>query len=565
MLALWLLMYRAVTPMALTPMGLIVLSLYTVLLPWLSIGTWNAIIGFVLLRFRVDPLASLLPQAVAHAAHADQDQPITASTALLVCVRNENPTQVIRNLSLTVDGLVQAGAASFFHLYILSDTNDPQLAATEALRFEAFKATAAQEIDLTYRRRDINEGYKAGNVHDFCERWGDQHDFALTLDADSFMSGSAILRLVRMMQADPQLGILQGLVVAMPSQSGFTRLFQFGMRLGMRSWTMGSAWWQGDCGPYWGHNALFRIKPFTEFCKLPLLKPDRFGPRHILSHDQVEAVLMRRAGYHVRVMPLEDASWEQNPPTLPEFVQRDLRWCEGNMQYGELIRLPKLAFVSRIQLVLAMLMFAGAPAWIGLMLCAGVSATMTSQLSSAFNIDLLKLLFVATLVLFYLPKIASAVDVMCSKKQRMAFGGPGKFLLGVFIETLFSLMICPIMWFNQTVYLGRLFTGRSKGWVGQTRDDHSVAWLSAVRLYWLHTVFGCACLIAIAVNLPHAFVYSLFFLLGLAVPIPLAVILSWPSVGRWMTLKGVGQLPEETMPPKDLLLLELPALLTRQV
>lgn len=564
MLVLWWLMYRAVTPTGQTPMGLVVLGLYTVLLPWLSIGTWNAIIGFLIMRFSTGPLAKLMPPAVA-AAHSDQDRPITASTALLVCVRNENPALVIRNLSLTVDGLVLAGAASSFHLYILSDTNDPELAAHEELEFESFKAARSKQIGLTYRRRVINEGYKAGNVHDFCERWGNQHEFALTLDADSFMSGSAILRLVRMMQADPQLGILQGLVVAMPSQSGFTRLFQFGMRLGMRSWTMGSAWWQGDCGPYWGHNALFRIKPFTDHCKLPLLKPDRNGPRHILSHDQVEAVLMRRAGYHVRVMPLEDASWEQNPPTLPEFVQRDLRWCEGNMQYGELIALPKLALVSRIQLMLAMLMFAGAPAWIGLMLCAGITASMATQLSSTFNTELVQLLFVTTLVLFYLPKIASAVDVVCSKEQRAAFGGTGKFVSGVLIETVFSLLINPIMWFNQTVFLGRLLIGNSKGWIGQTRDDHSVAWLSAVRLYWLHTLFGLTCLILIAVNLPHAFVYALFFMLGLVVPIPLAVVLSWSSVGKWMTIAGIGQLPEETATPEDIRALELPALLTRKV
>ena len=175
---------------------------------------------------------------------------------------------------------------------------------------------------------------------------------------------------------------------------------------------------------------------------------------------------MRREGYHVRVMPLEDASWEQNPPTLPEFVQRDLRWCEGNMQYGELIAIPKLALVSRIQLMLAMLMFAGAPAWIGLMLCAGITASMATQLSPTFNTELLQLLFVTTLVLFYLPKIASAVDVVCNKQQRAAFGGTGKFVSGVFIETVFSLLINPIMWLNQTAFLGRLLIGNSKGWIG---------------------------------------------------------------------------------------------------
>ena len=562
-LALLWLMYLALGEASTSISGGIVLALYAVILPWLSIGLWNAVIGLLIMRFSQQPLAKLLPASIVVAANPTNETPITASTALLVCIRNENPKQVIRHLALSVAGLVRAQAAQHFHLYILSDTNNEQLALTEEAEFEAFKASLGDSLALTYRRRTHNQGFKAGNVHDFCERWGHQHEFALTLDADSFMSGSAILRLVRMMQADPQLGILQGLVIAMPSQSGFTRLFQFGMRLGMRSWTMGSAWWQGDCGPYWGHNALIRIKPFTEQCKLPLLKPNRDGPRHILSHDQVEAVLMRRAGYAVRVLPLEDASWEQNPPTLPEFVQRDLRWCEGNMQYGSLVSLPNLAMVSRIQLMLAMLMFAGAPAWIGLMVSATVMASVSAHAPLMLNPALLQLVFTITLVMSYLPKIVSVIDVLASKLQLTAFGGVFKFLLSFLLETIFSLLICPIMWFNQTVFLLRLATGNSKGWAAQTRDDHSVAWLSALRLYWAHTAFGVTCLGLIAHYQPSLLFYSLFFIFGLVTPIPLAVILSWPRVGRWMTRLGIAQLPEETSPPPELRALELPALLGR--
>ncbi len=83
------------------------------------------------------------------------------------------------------------------------------------------------------------------------------------------MAPSDILRLVRIMQANPCLGILQSLVVGLPTASPFARAFQFGMRLGMRSYTLGSAWWQGECGPYWGHNALLRVAPFREHCVLP--------------------------------------------------------------------------------------------------------------------------------------------------------------------------------------------------------------------------------------------------------------------------------------------------------
>ena len=166
-----------------------------------------------------------------------------------------------------------------------------------------------------------------------------------------------------MMQAHPKIGILQSLVVGMPSASAFARIFQFGMRHGMRSYTMGQAWWVGDCGPFWGHNALVRIKPFHEQCDLPMLpgKPPLGG--HVLSHDQVEATLMRRAGYEVRVLPEERGSWEENPPTMLEFARRDVRWCQGNMQYLKLLDLPGLYPMSRFQLVWAILMFIGIPAW----------------------------------------------------------------------------------------------------------------------------------------------------------------------------------------------------------
>ena len=191
-----------------------------------------------------------------------------------------------------------------------------EIAALEETGFAALAAQWRGRIPVTYRRRAVNTGFKAGNFWDFCERWGGQHEFAVTLDTDSFMTAAAIMRMVRVIQSDPKLGILQGLVVGLPSTSAFARIFQFGMRLGMRSWTIGSAWWQADCGPYWGHNAIIRIAPFVAHCRIPELPEGGVLGGHVLSHDQIEAALMRRAGYDVRVLPEEDLGWEENPPTL---------------------------------------------------------------------------------------------------------------------------------------------------------------------------------------------------------------------------------------------------------
>src|SRR5690606_4411731 len=157
------------------------------------------------------------------------------------------------------------------------------VAAAEEAAIAAWKAEDADGARITYRRRTDNTGYKAGNVRDFCTRWGRDFELMLPLDADSLMSGEAIVRLVRMMQAHPRLGILQSLVAAMPSSSAFAGIFRSGMRHGMRAYTMGRAWWVGDCGPFWGHKALVRIKPFVEACELPVLAGGPPVGGHVLS------------------------------------------------------------------------------------------------------------------------------------------------------------------------------------------------------------------------------------------------------------------------------------------
>ncbi len=300
------------------------------------------------------------------AASIRGDEPVTASTAILMCIRNESPDQVTRNLQPLMDGLVQARVAHLFHVYVLSDTSDPGNRRRRDDLLRRIHREVAGTIPVTYRRRAVNTAFKSGNIRDFCDRWGDNHEFAVTLDADSFMPAEAVLRLVRIVQANPTLGILQTLIVGLPSVSVFARVFQFGMRLGMRSYTLGATWWQGDCGPYWGHNAIIRLAPFIAHCRMPVLPGNGPLSGHILSHDQVEAALMRRAGYEVRVLPVEGMSWEENPPTLMEFSRRDLRWCQGNMQYWQLLGLPGLKPVSRFQLVFAIQMYLGSPAWMAM-------------------------------------------------------------------------------------------------------------------------------------------------------------------------------------------------------
>jgi membrane glycosyltransferase len=550
----------ALAALALAPSGfgivdMILLALFAITLPWMVAGFWNAVIGFLIMRFSADPVAAVMPVA----ARIRGDEPVTASTAILLCIRNELPERMIRNLEPMLAGFHAAGCGARFHLYLLSDSSDAGIAEREEACFAALVARWRDRVGITYRRRTVNTGYKAGNIHEFCERWGSRHDFAVTLDADSLMTAEAVLRLVRIMQADPKLGILQGLIVGLPATSAFTRVFQFGMRLGMRSYTIGSAWWQGDCGPYWGHNAILRLEPFMAHCSLPVLSANGTEERHILSHDQIEAVLMRRAGYDVRVLPQEDLGWEENPPTLLEFIRRDLRWCQGNMQYWRLLVLPGLRPVSRYQLALAIVMFVGSPAWIGLLVLGTLAVACSDTPANFMSSDAGTALLVCVLVMWFAPKITSAIDILLKPKQRHAFGGAGLFLISCLIETVYSILLCPILWFGHTVFLTGLLFGREIGWIGQTRDDHAVPFTLALRNLWPHTLLGGAVLALLAMTQLMAIPYALLLAGGPALAIPLAVMTASSWLGRFATRVGIGRLPEETIRPAVLQALALPA------
>ena len=534
----------------------VLLLLFGLTMPWAVIGFWNGIIGFFVMRFARDPVASVNPAAI----HGRSDEQITASTAITIFVRNEPPNRVIRNLDTMMRELEAAGAAGRFHLYVLSDTNLPEIAVLEKESFAGLASEWRDRLPVTYRRREVNTGFKAGNFWDFCQRWGDNHDFAVTLDTDSFMTAAAIMRMVRIMQADPKLGILQGLVAGLPTTSAFARIFQFGMRLGMQSFTIGSAWWQADCGPYWGHNAALRIAPFKAYCEIPKLPGAGVLRGHVLSHDQIEAALMRRGGYDVRVLPEENLGWEENPPTLIEFIRRDQRWLQGTLQYGFFLSLPGLKFVSRFQLAFAMLMFLGSPAWIGLLVVGTLAIASSPSTADFIRADAGYALLAAQVVMWFTPKIATGIDVLVRPELRRAYGGAFRFLASLVTETCASFLLTPIMWFGHTLFFAGLPFGRVIGWIGQVRDDHTVPWSVAFRQLWPHTTLGLACLALLAATHPVAAIYAFVLVAGgLAVSIPFAVVTAMPGVGRALARIGIGRLPEESAPPKALAALSLPA------
>lgn len=527
--------------------GLMMLS-FLVAAPWSVLGFWNAAVGLWLLHGVKDGLERVAPFVAA----GETDAPIVARTAILMTLRNEDPARAFARLRAVEASLARTGQGAHFAFFVLSDTQNEHVARQEEKAVAHWRTASAHPERIFYRRRAENTGFKAGNLRDFCARWGGDYEFMLPLDADSLMDGATILKLVRIMQAYPKLGLLQSLVVGAPSDSAFARLFQFGMRHGMRSYTMGSAFWAGDCGPFWGHNALVRIKPFAEHCHLPVIPGGKPFGGHVLSHDQVEAVLMRRAGYEVRVLPLETGSWEDNPPTVLEFTGRDLRWCQGNLQYLKLFPLlPKLLPMNLFQLVWAVLMFIGIPGWTIMLACAALKP-FDSDLASGFDAPLAAALYGIFLLMYLAPKLAGFLDILLTKGAVARYGGQLRFAAGCIAELIFSFLLGAIATFRVAIFMVGLLFGKSVIWNGQARDAHRLPWSVALAGLWPQTLFGIVLTALMAVGAPSLILWSLPLVAGFWLAIPFAVISSDPALGRAFARIGLCALPEELAVPQEL-------------
>lgn len=525
--------------------------------PWMVIGFWNAVIGFSLLHFKRDWLRSVTGLS----GLEDEISAIGSRTVIVMPVHNESPDLVVGNLKAVTDSLDATGLSDTFDVFLLSDTTDPDIAQREQALFEAWRDGNERPDRLHYRRRRDNSRQKVGNIEDFCTCWGDGFDFMIVLDADSVMSGSAILRLVRLMQHNPALGILQTLVTGMPASSAFARMFQFGMRHGMRSYTTGSAWWQGPDGPYWGHNAILRLQAFRRNCALPALPGTRPLGGEILSHDQVEAVFMRRGGYEVRVLPLEDGSYEENPTTLPDFLTRDLRWCQGNMQYLKLFRHPSLIRgvrpMGRLQLLLAIMMYTGAPLWYAFM-GLGLADLCLTAASNGWNAPVLEApgfglaLFAAVMGMTFAPKLFGILDIALRRAGRGSYGGGLRVAAGTLLETVFSLLLSPVVALAQTVFVFGLFFGKRIRWDAQERDDRRVTLREALSGLWLQTALGAAFLTVLSLVAPHILPWAAPVIAGLLLSVPFAVVTAAPILGRLFRRYGLCAIPEEKLIPEVL-------------
>ena len=531
--------------------------LFVLAMPWIVVGAINASIGLLIGLWSRDPAAFVCP-AVGRAQSEPTERP---RTAILLPIHEEESAVVFRHIGALLRSLDETGSSAEFELFVLSDTQDAAAAAEEERHFAALRATAARPQAVHYRRRRENSAHKTGNLWDFLDRQGANFRYGLVLDADSLMDAGAVNRLVRIMEASPEIGILQQLTVSLPSRSPFSRLFQAGMRPGMRVHALGAAWWQGDCGPYWGHNALIRLAPFIAYCRIdPLPGRPPFGGR-VLSHDQVEAVLMRRAGWQVRLLADSAGSYELDPPTLVDFFRRDLRWCQGNFQYLRLLKGLRCHALGKVQLASAILMYLTGPA-LGLMAIAMLGRSVLESTGlfapslpledpwlgrpAAFEPWLLAGI---VLVLTFAPKLAGTLESLVRGSLAEAQGGRARVVTVALAELMFSLVLTPLMLMAQARFTVGMVLGRRARWRGQPRAVRRLGWAEAWGTLRFEFLAALLLLPVIAWLAPDLLAFALP-LGAIAILGPsFAMITANPALGRQMSIWGLCASPEELNPP----------------
>ncbi|HSM21394.1 MAG TPA: glucans biosynthesis glucosyltransferase MdoH, partial [Rubrivivax sp.] len=521
-------------------------GLFTLLFGWVAAGFVTAVMGWRVLR-RGDP------HTRSYLAVADRPIADDASTAVGMPICNEHVPTVFAGLAATAESLVEAGGATLTEIYVLSDTSDPALRTTEWQAWLRLRDRfAASGLRVHYRWRLRRTRRKAGNVADFCRRWGARHRYMVVLDADSVMSGEAVLGLVRLMEAHPQAGIVQSAPVACGMDTLHARAQQFAGRVTGRLFSAGMQYWQLGESHYWGHNAIIRIAPFMAHCALAPLAGRGGLSGDILSHDFVEAALMRRAGWQVWMAADLPGSWEQPPPDLLAEMQRDRRWCQGNLQNARLIVEPGLHRVHRAMLGTGAMSYLSAPLWLGFVLL-GLGLWFSG--GHALPGDLLRPamvgLWIATVGMLLLPRVLGVALVLRQKQQHLYGGGP-KLVASALLEALLSSLQAPLRMAGHTVFVVAALTGLPLTWTSPPRQAHGLAWADTARpLLPLSLLAGLALAGALAVDQGMA-LWLAPMALPLLLALPLVVATGHPALGQALRRAGLLMTPEETAPPRTL-------------
>lgn len=525
----------------------VMLMFFTVTLAWISFAAASTVTGFILPPLR-----------------ARTDTPIAGSrTALIMPIYNEDPARTTTALQAMAEALEQEHAAQHFEIVIVSDSTNVDAWISESLVVDELRRTLREVIPVWYRRRWHNTGRKAGNIEEFVTRWGGRYDYMIVLDADSLMSASTLIELVRRMQADARLGILQTVPMLIGHLSVFARIQQFAGRVYGALIARGVSAWSGDEGNYWGHNAIIRVTAFAQACGLPQLPGRRPFGGHVLSHDFVEAAFMRRAGWKVRMAADLGGSWEESPPSLVDVAVRDRRWAQGNLQHSKIIGAKGLTITNRAHFAIGIMSYLSSPLWL-MLLIIGFALTLQATLIRPeyfsrtfqlfpdwprFDAERMTELFIFTMIVLFTPKVLGLVRSIFVSRVRKGCGGVLGVTLSTLLETIISALYAPIMMLVQTHHVLHILTGRDSGWNPQRRHALRTEWAEAWRVHWPHLAIGVLIGVVAWFISPTLLAWLSPTLAGLLLAVPLSKLSGSVAVGKMFAWLGLLRTPEERHPP----------------
>jgi membrane glycosyltransferase len=490
--------------------------------------------------------------------------PRIALTALVMPIYNEDPLRTTSALQAMAEALAHIDAHGSFEIVILSDSTDADAWIRETLSVDRLRGSLLHIMPVWYRRRWRNTARKSGNLEDFVTRWGGRYEHMIVLDADSLIDARTLQRLAQAMQADPDLGILQTAPQLIGATTLFGRLQQFAACVYGPVITRGLSAWSGDSGNYWGHNAIIRIAAFAQNCGLPQLSGRKPFGGFVLSHDFVEAALMRRGGWKVRMAPDCGGSWEESPPSLIDVAIRDRRWAQGNLQHLKIIGSAGLSFTSRLHLGVGIMSYLSSPLWL-VMIGIGFALAVQSHLIRPeyfnhdfqlfpswprFDVELMMALFWFSMIVLLIPKMLGLVRALLSRRIRRGSGGVIGVGASFFLEVILSALYAPILMLVQSRHVFEVFMGRDSGWKPQRRDSGGgTTWSDAWHYHKRHMLLSCVTAVIVWFLSPPLLAWLSPALLGLFLAVPLSRASGSPILGRILSRVALLRTPEEVEAP----------------
>jgi membrane glycosyltransferase len=523
---------------------------------WLALSFWSALAGFVFEALGIEPVTLRRRSRM----HPKTDVPLRSRTAVVMAERHEPADRIFAAFEALVRELAETGQLDHFAFFVLSGSDDSARIEAERRVWAATCHRLGASGRLFYWKREEGGGRKAGTIADFLRRWGAHYDHMVVLDADSLMTGEAVVELARLMEANPDAGLLQTLPMPINQTTLFGRVLQFGSYVYSRVFATGTAAWQLGESNYYGHNAIARTQAFRECCGLPTLPGEPPLGGEIYSHDFVEAALLRRGGWQVFFLPHLGGSYEELPSNLLDYAVRDRRWAQGNLQHLKLLRARGLHPLSRFHFLSGAFAFILSPLWLIFLVLSTAEMVVEAVVGHEYfppgyslfpQWPISKLsetisLAGVTVGLLFLPKILGLFLSMF--RERRAFGGAIRLVLSTAFEMLFSILMAPIMMALHSYFVATLLIGRVTGWDPQHRSERGLAVREAFSSLGvlLFAAVGWGVLLLVAA--PDRVWWLLPVLTGLVLAVPVAVWSSRGTVGIRMREAGFLITPEETHP-----------------